>query len=353
MKIINGRIEFVDVRAPSLAKGLVYIPSGEVSPGGIGGTIACRMVTLLPMTRSPRAHTFSIVARDPVGGELGAAVQSHWFGVGAAVTWAVAGVGVVATQAAIERSYGPRGLQLMGGGVPARDALARLLATDDGRDTRQVAMVDAAGNVAAHTGARCVAYAGHAVGDGFSCQGNIMAGPEVWPAMASAFESARGDLAERLLAALEAGQAAGGDARGRQSAAMLVVEGQARAEPWEGVLVDLRVDDHPDPIAELGRLLQVHRAFEYMNRGDEQLGGGEVAAALECYRAAATLLPHMAELSFWHAVALAGLGRMEEAQPLFRAVFAREPVWADIVRRLPAAGLLPNDVELMHRILAP
>ncbi|OPZ79747.1 MAG: hypothetical protein BWY79_00264 [Actinobacteria bacterium ADurb.Bin444] len=299
---------------------------------------------------APLAHTFSIVARDAVSGQLGVAVQSHWFGVGAGVPWALAGVGAVATQAAIERSYGPRGLDLMREGDSAPEALARLLAADSGRDLRQVAMVDAAGRVAAHTGSLCVAFAGHVLGDGFSCQGNIMTGPEVWSAMASAFESAEGDLAERMLVALEAGQGAGGDARGRQSAAMLVVEAEAKPESWQGVLVDLRVDDHPDPIVELRRLLQVHRAFTYMNQGDQQIGAGDVAAALESYRVAAALVPDMAELSFWHAVALAGLGRLDEALSLFRTVFEQEPVWADIVQRLPAAGLLPPDAELMKRI---
>lgn len=302
--------------------------------------------------RVPKAHTFSIVARDQVSGDLGVAVQSHWFGVGAAVTWAAAGVGVVATQASIDPGYGPRGLNLMRQKISAPEALARLLAKDVVQDMRQVAMVDAAGNVAVHTGTQCVAFAGHAGGDGFSCQGNIMANPEVWTAMATAFEFGRGDLADRLLMALEAGQAAGGDARGRQSAAMLVVAAEAEPETWQGVLVDLRVDDHPEPILELRRLLHVHRAFRHMNRGDEQLAEGDVAAALESYRTAATLVPHMAELSFWHAVALAGLGRMDEAQPLFCSVFEQEPVWAEIVQRLPAAGLLPHDADLIRRILA-
>ncbi|HID88840.1 MAG TPA: DUF1028 domain-containing protein [Anaerolineae bacterium] len=301
--------------------------------------------------RGRLAHTFSIVARDPETGELGVAVQSHWFSVGSVVTWAEAGVGAVATQSLVEVSYGPLGLALMRAGKSAGEALAALLAADEGRDLRQVAMVDAQGRVAVHTGSRCIAEAGHAVGPGFSVQANMMITGEVWPAMADAYESAEGDLAERLLVALEAGQAAGGDIRGQQSAAILIVGGTSTGRPWADTVMDLRVEDHPEPIRELRRLVQIHRAYQHMNRGDERLGEGKVEEALEEYRTAAALAPHIEELPFWQAVTLADLGRLEEALPLFGRVFAVNPAWADLVRRLPASGLLRDDPEMMRRIL--
>jgi len=214
-----------------------------------------------------------------------------------------------------------------------------------------VAMVDAQGRVAAHTGARCIAEAGHLVGEGFSVQANMMLNDRVWPAMHEAYRTAQGDLAERLVRALEAAQQAGGDVRGQQSAALLVVPAQATDRPWEDVIVDLRVEDHPAPIAELRRLLTVHRAYRRMNRGDELLGKGEVEAALAEYRAAAEMAPDIAELPFWHAVTLADMGRVDQALPIFRDVFARDPNLALLVQRLPAAGLLRDDPQMMARIL--
>lgn len=301
--------------------------------------------------RNQLAHTFSIVARDPETGELGVAVQSHWFSVGSVVAWAEAGVGAVATQSLVEVSYGPLGLALMRAGKSAEEALTALLAADEGRDLRQVAMVDAQGRVAVHTGARCIAEAGHEVGPGFSVQANMMINDTVWSAMAHAYESTEGDLAERLLAALEAGQAAGGDIRGQQSAAILIVKGTSTGRPWADTVMDLRVEDHPEPIRELRRLVQIHRAYQHMNRGDERLGEGKVEEALEEYRAAAALAPHIEELPFWQAVTLADLGRLEEALPIFGRVFAVNPAWADLVRRLPASGLLRDDPEMLRRIL--
>ncbi len=300
---------------------------------------------------SELAHTFSIVARDSTTGQLGVAVQSHWFGVGRLVCWAEPGVGAVATQAMVRVSYGPLGLERMRQGLSAQQALAELLAADDGRELRQVAMVDAHGHVAAHTGQRCMAAAGHEAGDAFSVQANIMVDSQVWPAMATAYRAAQGDLADRLLAALDAAQAAGGDLRGRQSAALLIVGAQRCAEPWSGVLVELRVEDHPQPLAELRRLLTLHRAYVHMNAGDTLLGQSRVEEALVEYRTAARMAPHIPELPFWHAVTLADLGRVEEALPLFRAVFASDPNLATLVERLPAAGLLRADPPLLARIL--
>jgi uncharacterized Ntn-hydrolase superfamily protein len=221
---------------------------------------------------SELAHTYSIVARDAQTGQLGVAVQSHWFGVGRLVTWAEAGVGAVATQAMVQVRYGPLGLERMRQGLSAQEALAELLAADDGRELRQVAMVDAGGDVAAHTGSQCIAEAGQETGAGFSAQANMMATQQVWPAMARAYREACGDLAERLLSALDAAQAAGGDLRGKQSAAMLIVGAERGPEPWAGVLLELRVEDHPEPLAELRRLVTLQRAYEHMNQGDTLLG---------------------------------------------------------------------------------
>lgn len=296
------------------------------------------------------AHTFSIVARDPATGELGVAVQSHWFSVGTEVVWAEAGVGAVATQSFVETSYGPLGLALMHGGKTAPEALAALLAADENRPVRQIAMIDAQGRVAAHTGSKCIAAAGHIVGQNYSVQANLMEKATVWPAMARAFESGKGDLTERLLAALEAAQREGGDIRGRQSAAILVVKGKSTGRPWADRVVDLRVEDHPDPIVELKRLVSVRRAYDHMDAGDACATKKDWDCAAREYGAAEQMLPDNMEVVFWHAVTLVTGKRVDEALPLFRKVFAREPKWAELVPRLPAADLLPADEQLLRRI---
>lgn len=304
------------------------------------------------INRFPFAHTFSIVARDPENGEMGVAVQSHWFSVGSVVAWGAPGVGVVATQATAEKGYGPRGLALMQAGVPAGVALAALLQADENREVRQVAMLDRTGEISVHTGKRCIAWAGHVAGDGFSVQANMMRTLDVWPAMAEAFRTTKGALEERMLVALEAAQAAGGDIRGQQSACMLVVSGEVTDRPWDGIRVDLRVEDHPRPLQELRRLLKVQRAYDWMNQGDAYLADGRVEEALAAYRSAAELAPEFDELPFWHALTLAELGRVDEADPIFKAVFEANQDWAELVRRLPAAGLLKEDPMLLHRILS-
>jgi len=302
--------------------------------------------------RDPFAHTFSIVARDPATGELGVAVQSHWFQVGPLVPWAEAGVGAVATQSFVKVDYGPQGLELMKQGLSAQQALDKLLAEDSERDVRQVAMVDAEGHVAAWTGPKCIYAAGDETGDGFSTQANMMASDEVWPAMAAAFRSAKGDLADRMMAALWAAQSVGGDLRGRQSAALIVVRAKSTGKPWEDKVIDLRVDDSPRPLAELQRLLHLHRAYAEMNQGDAALALGHTQEALDHYSAAAKMAPDIPELPFWEAVTLASTGRLEEALPIFHHVFALEPRWAVMVQRLPAVGQLPDDPEMMKKILA-
>ncbi len=300
----------------------------------------------------PLAHTYSIVARDPKTGDFGVAVQSHWFQVGPTVPWAEAGVGAVATQSFVKVDYGPRGLALMRGGASAEEALQKLLAEDPQRDVRQVAMVDRQGRVATWTGPRCIAAAGHKQGAGYSVQANLMDKATVWEAMARAYEAAPGDLAERLMAALDAAEAEGGDVRGRQSAALVVVRAAAPAEPWQGRLVDLRVDDHPAPLVELRRLLTLHRAYEAMNQGDDALAAGKNDEALAHYTRASALAPEIAELPFWQAVTLFTSGQEDRALAIFRDVFAREDRWARLVPRLPAAGLLPDDAKKIEKILS-
>ncbi len=313
--------------------------------------VAAPLLAEGPSPRRPVA-TYSIVARDPATGELGVAVQSHWFSVGSIVSWAESGVGAVATQSFVDVSYGPLGLQLMRAGKSAPEALTMLLATDEGRDVRQVAMIDAQGHVAVHTGSKCIAAAGHRIGANYSVQANLMDKDTVWGAMAPAFEGAQGDLIDRLLAALEAAEREGGDIRGRQSAAILVVRGQPSGRPWADRVVDLRVEDHPDPIGELKRLVRVHRAYEHMNAGDLCAEKKDWGCAAREYGAAEQLLPDQMEVVFWHAVTLVTSGKVEDALPLFRKVFAREPKWAELVDRLPASGLLPNRKSLLEQIKA-
>jgi uncharacterized Ntn-hydrolase superfamily protein len=300
----------------------------------------------------PLVHTYSIVARDPATGEMGVAVQSHWFAVGSIVTWAEAGVGVVATQSLVEPAYGPKGLELMRQGTPAPKALAQLIAADTGRNGRQVAMIDATGAVDAYTGPGAIAAAGHHVGAQYSVQANMMGKPTVWPAMAKAFEAAGGSLADRLIAALEAAEGEGGDVRGRQSAAIVVVKAKGTGKPWVGGdrLFDLRVDDHPQPVAELKRLIRLQKAYAHANRGDELMTEKKVEEALQEYAASAQIAPEIVELPFWQAVTLASIGKEAEAAPIFTAVFAKEPIWAELLERLPAAGLFPDDKPLIARI---
>ena len=296
-------------------------------------------------------HTYSIVARDPQTGELGVAVQSHWFSVGSSVPWAEAGVGAVATQSFIDPSYGKLGLDLMRAGRSAPDALKALLAGDEGRDVRQVAMIDAEGRVAAHTGAKNIQAAGHVTGKDYSVQANLMLNDKVWPAMSKAFEAAKGDLAERMMAALDAAQAAGGDIRGRQSAALVVVKGKSTGRPWADRVFDLRVEDSPEPLKELRRLLVLQRAYNHMNEGDLAVEKNDNERALREYGAAAGLAPDNLEMVYWHAVALVNMKRVDEALPLFKRVFAGDRNWATLTPRLMKSGLLPDDPQLIERIV--
>lgn len=333
-------------------------------------------------------HTFSIVARDPQTGEMGVAVQSHWFSVGSIVPWAEAGVGAVATQSFVDPSYGQLGLDLMRAGRSAWDTLPGLVHADQNADVRQVAMIDAQGRVAVFTGCKDIAAAGHQVGSqsggwsavsrgdssgrswcggagnygkDFSAQANLMSNDKVWPAMAKAYESSKGDLAERMLAALDAAQAVGGDIRGRQSAALLMVKAKSSGKPWEDRIFDLRVDDAVEPLKELRKLVVLQRAYNHMNAGDLAVEHKDNEAALREYAVAEKLTEgaegvdpsRLAEMRYWHAVALVNMGRVDESLPIFQKVFSTPGIgenWRTLTPRLPKSGLLPDDAKLIQRI---
>lgn len=297
-------------------------------------------------------HTYSIVARDPESGQLGVAVQSHWFSVGSLVPWAQAGVGAIATQSFIEVRYGVSGLDLMASGLSAPRTLDALLAADANPGVRQVAMIDASGQVAVHTGENCIQYAGHLTGKNFSVQSNLMIRPGVPQAMADAFQQAKGALAERMLTALEAAQSAGGDLRGKQSAAILVVSGKTSSRPWEDRLVDLHIEDHSQPLRELRRLLTLNTAYEHMNQGDHALESGDIDAALEEYGQAEALQPENLEMKFWHAVSLVNAGRTDAAVPIFAGIFRDDERWRELLPRLVQAGLLDADDAVLVRLIA-
>ncbi|MEA2420890.1 MAG: hypothetical protein QOE60_3096 [Thermoleophilaceae bacterium] len=278
------------------------------------------------------------------------AVQSHYFSVGSIVSWAEPGVGAVATQSLVEPAYGPRGLGQLRRGASAPDALRRLLGDDDQSDVRQVAIVDKHGRVAVHTGPRCIREAGHRVADGVSAQANMMESPTVPDAMIEAYRASDAHLAGRLLAALEAAEGEGGDIRGRQSAALVVVAPRASGQPMEDRPVDLRVDDHPDPVVELRRLLGLHGSYQRVEIGDELAAAGDLEGALAEYRAAHAGQPDNAELAFWHGVTLAANGREAEARELLERAYAERESWRELLRRLPEAGLFPDDQELVARM---
>jgi len=307
---------------------------------------------LVSTLAAPAQATFSIVARDPETGDLGVAVQSHYFSVGPIVPWAEPGVGAVATQSLVEVSYGPRGLQMMSSGRGAKQTLEELLSQDPNKEVRQVAMIDSHGDVAAWTGKRCIPAAGDHVGAQYSVQANLMSNDRIWPAMADAYETTKGDLATRLLAALEAGQKAGGDIRGQQSAAIVIVKGKRSNKPWQDRIMDLRVEDSPHPIAELQRLARTWRADRNLDQGDAYATEGKIEEAMKAYAEGARLAPGNDEILFWQAASLWQLGREKEATPLFRKVFAHDRRWVELVPRLVPAGLLKDDPASIKRIVA-
>jgi uncharacterized Ntn-hydrolase superfamily protein len=298
--------------------------------------------------------TYSIVALDPATGELGVAVQTRWLGVGSVVPWVEPGVGAVATQSFVEVSYGFHGLRLMREGRAPDEALAALLAEDAGEAVRQVGMVDATGRSAAHTGSRCVRYASHLVAPGVSVQANMMERSTVPAAMLAGFGAAAGDLADRLLAALRAAEGEGGDVRGRQSAAIVVGQGdaapgEAPTPPWAR-RIDLRVEDHHDPLGELARLVKLSRAYDAMDEAERAFLRGDAEGALVARRASAALAPEDDMILLWAAVGLAQDGREAEARALFAQAAAAEPRSGEHLRRFAEAGHLP-DADAVLRVL--
>lgn len=308
--------------------------------------------TVRPRTpRDPAVATYSIVARDPDTGHLGVAVQSHYFSVGSLAPHARAGAGAVTIQSFAKLYYGNEGLDLMDRGASAGQALRTLLARDHHADYRQVAMVDAEGGVAAHTGILCIPAAGHRLGDGYACQGNMLRNEGTWDAMAEAFEGTEGELINRMIGALEAGQEAGGDLRGRRSAAVIVVNGKFTGDPAEDVAFDLRVEDHDQPLRELRRLMVLKKAFHHNSQGDHYLRNGDFEAAVQEFSIAESLAPDHEELVFWRAVALVNAGHMDEAAPMFRRLFRSCEAWRLLVKRIARSHFLPDDPEVLKAIL--
>ena len=303
--------------------------------------------------QQPLAHTYSIVAIDSVTGEMAIGVQSHWFSVGTSVPWVQAGVGVVATQSFIDKSYGTNGLLLIQQGYTAQEALDSLIKADPAQDIRQVSILDFKGNIATHTGAKCIQYASHIKDKYFSVQSNMMLRSTVCDAMAAAFRnSAAKPLAERVLLALEAAQNAGGDARGSQSAALLVVPNKATGQPWNDVSVDLRVDDNAAPLKELRRLYQVHLAYNHMNNGDVAVEKNDMTLAMTEYNAAMKMFPSNLEMKYWTAITLANNKKLNKAMPILKSIFATDKNWKTLTKRLPAVGLLTVSQTDLQKILA-
>ena len=299
------------------------------------------------------AHTYSIVARDHKTGLMGVGVQSHWFSVGSIVSWGEAGVGVVATQSLVNKSFGLRGLELLKQGKSPQEAIDILISDDEGRDVRQVAILDSQGRVATHTGFKCIKHAGHKIGDNFSVQANMMLSDKVWPVMADTFEKFYNlSLPERIIKSLEAAETVGGDIRGKQSAALLVVAGEPTGNKWEDPIIDLRVEDHIKPLKELSRLLKIFRAYEHMNNGDLAIEKGDMLKALNEYDAAQKMFPENSEMTYWTAVSLANQNKLEEALVLFKRVFKKNKNWRLLTERLPQSELLNLNEEDLKKILS-
>jgi uncharacterized Ntn-hydrolase superfamily protein len=294
--------------------------------------------------------TYSIVAYDSVTGQFGAAVQSHYFKV-ADVIWLEPGTGAVATQSLVDFAYGPLGLQMLKKGKSSGQALDGLLASDPDNRVRQVAIIDRTGAVAVHTGDKCIAEAGHRTGRFYSVQANLMRNATVWDAMAEAYENTKGDLAERMMAALEAAESEGGDIRGKQSAAMVVVTGKSTGMSWKDRIIDIRVDDSPEPLKELRRLLNISRAYRHMDRGDEYITAGDLEKAEQEYSKAAKLAPGNPEIRFWQAVTLVSVGQIKKSLPIFGEVFRADESWRILIPRLVAADLLPDDENTIKEIM--
>ena len=304
------------------------------------------------INNEPLTHTFSIVAIDKETGEMGVAVQSHWFSVGSIVAWAEPGVGAIATQSLVNVSFGPRGLEMLKSGMTSQQALDELIKSDEGEAFRQVSIIDTAGNIATHTGKKCIADASHIIGENYSVQANMMLNDKVVPAMSEAFEKSKGSLAERMIEAMKAAQAAGGDIRGQQSASLLIVKTKSSGKIWEDRLIDLRVEDHPEAVNEIARLLKVYQAYEHMNNGDLAIEKNDEALALKEYNAAQKMFPENLEMQYWTAVSLANIGKMDKALEIFKKVFEADRNWHTLTSRIVDNGLLNVSKENLEMILA-
>ena len=298
----------------------------------------------------PLVNTYSIVARD--SGEMGVGVQSHYFSVGSVVDWGRSGVGVVATQSFVNKSFGLRGLDLMEQGKSPEEALKILLSDDEGKDVRQVALLDNQGRVAVHTGSKCIKYAGHEKGENFSVQANMMLTDKVWPAMAKAFKKNKNlPLPERIVKTLEAAEAERGDIRGKQSAAILIVKGEQVENKWDDPFIDIRVEDHPEPLKELNRLLKLWRAYENMDKGDIAMEKGDTNKALEEYNTAREMFPDNLEMKYWTAISLANKNQIEAALPLLKEIFEKDNNWRILTERLPEVEILNISENDLNKIL--
>ncbi len=299
------------------------------------------------------AHTYSIVARDTKTGEMGVGVQSHYFSVGSIVSWGESGVGVVATQSLVNASFGLRGLELLKQGKTPKAALDFLISEDEGRDVRQVAILDAQGRVAAYTGSKCIIHAGHIEGDNFSVQANMMLTDKVWSTMAKSFElNSNLPLAERIIKTMEAAETVGGDIRGKQSAAILIVGGKEAENKWEDKIIDLRVEDHEEPVKEIGRLLKLYRAYKHMDKGDLAMEHDDMESALNEYDSALNMFPDNLEMKFWTAVTLANNQKIKEASKIFKKVFNKDNNWRLLAERLPESDLLTVSKDDLKKILS-
>lgn len=306
----------------------------------------------LDIKTAPFAHTYSIVARDDKTGEMGVGVQSHYFSVGSIVSWGESGVGVVATQSLVNASFGLQGLELLKKGKSPREALDILIAADEGRDVRQVAILDAQGRVATHTGSKCIIHAGHIEGNNYSVQANMMLTDKVWSTMSKTFESHESlPLPERIVKTLASAETVGGDIRGKQSAALLVVGGKEAENKWEDKLIDLRVEDHDDPIDELSRVLKLYRAYKHMEEGDLAMEHSDMETALKEYDSALNMFPQNLEMKFWTAVTLANNQKTVKALELFKEVFEKDNNWRLLAERLPKSDLLTVSEKELQKIL--
>jgi uncharacterized Ntn-hydrolase superfamily protein len=299
----------------------------------------------------PFTHTYSIVAMDETTGEMGVAVQSHWFSVGSLVIYGEAEVGVVATQSLVNPAYGPKGLALMKQGLKPQQALEALLANDEGQAYRQVAMLNNEGLSATHTGKLCIEEAGHKRGKNYSVQANMMLKKTVVDAMARAFENTSGDLEGRLMAALIAAEQEQGDIRGKQSAAILIVNAKATGNSWQDTKMDLRVEDSDNPIGELERLVKVHKAYDFMNKGDLAMEHGDSKAAEEMYLSAQQMFPENIEMQFWYAINLLNNNDIDKALPILKSVFEGNNNWRTLTSRLVKSKLLNVSQETLKTVL--